>query len=145
MKIEEVRSASLTDYEVFKHLVHEMTPKDNTNIEDKQKKRRAKLSYEHRKVVSGVISYLSKNKTTSVDDNTNWNPITMPEYDDTKFIELLTVLNEKTNGKLFKWEKLQLMNTTPKSMVEIFTIIEECDTRLDEAEIEAIIEIFSSI
>ena len=35
MKIEEVRSASLTDYEVFKHLVHEMTPKDNTNIQEK--------------------------------------------------------------------------------------------------------------
>ena len=69
----------------------------------------------------------------------------MPEYDDTKFIELLTALNEKTNGKLFKWEKLQLMNTTPKSMVEIFTIIEECDTRLDETEIEAILEIFASI
>jgi len=37
------------------------------------------------------------------------------------------------------------MNTTPKSMVEIFTIIEECDTRLDETEIEAILEIFASI
>ncbi|KAL6929062.1 hypothetical protein ACO0SA_002399 [Hanseniaspora valbyensis] len=142
MKIEEVRSASLSDYEVFKHLVQEVTAKD---IRDNNKVKKIRLPYEYKKITSGVISYLSKNKTTSFDDSTNWNPITMPKYDDTKFIEILTELNDKTNGKLFKWEKLQLINTTPKSMVEVFAIVEECDNRLDESEIEAIINVFSSL
>lgn len=141
MKIEEVRSASLSDYEVFKHLVEEITTKDSSA----QHQKKVKLPYEYKKVVTGVISYLSKNKTSSYDDSTNWNPITMPEYDDTRFVEILSNLNEKTNGKLYKWEKLQLVNTTPKSMVEIFAIVEECDSRLTEEEIEAMLEIFTSL
>lgn len=142
MKIEEVRSATLSDYEVFKHLVQEVTAKD---IRDNNKVKKIRLPYEYKKITSGVISYLSKNKTSSCDDSTNWNSITMPEYDDTKFIEILKELNAKTNGKLFKWEKLQLVNTTPKSMVEVFSIVEECDNRLDQSEIDAILSMFAQL
>ncbi|XBW37205.1 hypothetical protein QEN19_002785 [Hanseniaspora menglaensis] len=142
MKIEEVRSASLADYEVFQHLVQEITTKDSS---DRGQNKKIRLPYDYKKISSGVISYLSKNKTSSSDDSSNWNPITMPEYDDTKFVDILTTLNEKTNGKLYKWEKLQLINTSPKSMVEIFTIVEECDNRLEESEIEAILEVFATV
>ena len=59
---------------------------------------------------------------------------------DESFAELMTKLN---SFKLFKAEKLQIVNQLPANMVHLYSIVEECDARFDEKTIEEMLEIIS--
>ncbi len=42
--------------------------------------------------------------------------------------------------KLTKAEKLQVINLLPRTMVEFYLIVEECEDRFGEAEVESILQ-----
>lgn len=52
-------------------------------------------------------------------------------------LELMTYLNTLD---LMKIEKLQIVNSLPRSMVHLYGLVEECDQRFDEATCEALLE-----
>lgn len=55
---------------------------------------------------------------------------------DTSIAELLSFLQPI---KLTKAEKLQIVNLIPRTMVDFYLIVEECEERFKEDEVEAIL------
>ncbi|AOA63477.1 RNA polymerase III subunit C17 [Komagataella phaffii CBS 7435] len=52
------------------------------------------------------------------------------------FVELINFLN---GFELVKVEKLQMVNLLPRSLVSVYSIIEECDSRFTEDECESML------
>ncbi len=50
-------------------------------------------------------------------------------------------MKQLNHYKLEKVEKLQILNNTPHSAVHLYGIVEECDQRFSEDEIEAILKL----
>lgn len=53
------------------------------------------------------------------------------------FIDLMTFLN---NFDLMKVEKLQIVNSLPRSMVILYSLVEECDQRFSEDQCQQILD-----
>lgn len=50
-------------------------------------------------------------------------------------------MKDLSQYKLEKVEKLQIINSAPYSLVNLYSIVEECDQRFSEQEIEDILQI----
>ena len=55
---------------------------------------------------------------------------------------LKTVLEALKEYPLTRAERLQLVNLWPKSLVDIYLIVEECEERFDEAKVEELLQVF---
>lgn len=129
MKILAERSAFLLDFEVFQHLEElkekynwTFSPEEDSKL--KSRKRRFTAAGLGLEVATRDITlYLSKNAGGS--------------YPDAEaFTELMTFLNK---FELMKAEKLQIVNSLPRSMVHLYGLVEECDQRFDEETCESIL------
>ncbi|CEP62693.1 DNA-directed RNA polymerase III subunit RPC17 LALA0_S06e01552g [Lachancea lanzarotensis] len=148
MKIDTVRDAFISDYEVLQFLAqlerrHDWSSNsDDVDMTDKKRKRRPYNHPELQAITRDTIRYLSEAKGTGDGDGTEEegakkeakSPLT--RLNDTKFSALMGVLNEFS---LFKAEKLQIVNQMPLNLVHLYSIVEECDSRFTPEETERII------
>lgn len=110
----------MSNFEVNQHLI-EIQAQNNWNTESK-KKRAFNPNLEI--ITRDVTSYLSKSPVAS------------------QTVENITqAMKELSKYELEKIEKLQILNSTPHSLVNLYSIVEECDQRFTEKEIEDILEI----
>ncbi|CEI99802.1 hypothetical protein RMCBS344292_13882 [Rhizopus microsporus] len=120
MQIKNARSALITNYEVLRLLEENQQNQKLLQAQD--------LSIEYpenlRTVQFELTEYL---KQTPVDSQT---PAQV-----TNFLEAISQFD------LTKAEKLQMLNLRPKSAVEIYLVIEECEERFSEEDLENMINI----
>ncbi|ANZ76510.1 BA75_03452T0 [Komagataella pastoris] len=127
MKIEIAREKFLSNFEVQQALV-EIQKQNRWNFASKARvykfdtnSRNSHLANLER-ITMDVSSYLDKSfaKNAQVD----------------RFVKLINFLN---GFELVKVEKLQMVNLLPRSLVSVYSIIEECDTRFTEDECESML------
>ncbi|EGV65498.1 hypothetical protein PSN45_002545 [Yamadazyma tenuis] len=116
MKVLIERDKFLSDYEVLEHLKATQNPKD------KKKSKHGGLELEI--VSKEIISFLEDRACSQIES---------PD----KFKQLMVFLNQYD---LVKIEKLQIMNSLPRSMVHVHAVIEECDQRLNEDSVNSLID-----
>ncbi|ABN64896.1 predicted protein, partial [Scheffersomyces stipitis CBS 6054] len=126
MKVLKERDSFLSNYEVAEHLKEikkkynwTFTKEDEQDLHNdkrKNKKRFAACGVNLEVITRDILSYVSNSATASIDSTE-------------KFSELVQFLN---NYELMKVEKLQIVNSLPRSMVTLYSIVEECDQRFDE-------------
>lgn len=150
MKILEARDAFFSDYETLQFLskLERQHHWDDDTIQDRRDKKKMKThrpynNPELQAITRDTITYLSTDKGVaqeeeepSGDDNKKKSPIS--SLNDQKFSELVTELNE---FDLFKAEILQIVNQLPTTMVHLYAVVEECDTRFTETQIEKMLSI----
>ncbi|KAH3899070.1 related to DNA-directed RNA polymerase III subunit RPC9 [Saccharomycodes ludwigii] len=146
MKIESVRESFLSDYEVYTFLKDLQRKNGWLYVENKKNhNNRNKYSYnnpELESITKNVVDYLATPKSMNPDEEDQSNSGStsgtdnLLKFTNDKFIKLLQKLN---CYKLYKIEKLQLVNQLPTNFVHLYSIIEECDSRFSEQEIEQIL------
>lgn len=153
MKILEQRDAFLSDYEVLQFLskLERKHKWDDENLakqlQNRGKRVRGARPYNNppmQRAVRETLSYLrvNKNYVPQEDEdeaakNSNMSsPIT--RMNDERFTEFYQGLDQY---ELFKVEKLQIMNQLPRNAVHLYSIVEECDSRFTEEQIQDIISI----
>lgn len=121
MKVETEREKLLSNFEVFEHL-KEIQLDNHWQATDKKFKRSFNPDLEA--ITRDLTSYLSKTQaqTQSTDS-------------------LVQAMGKLAQFDLEKIEKLQIINSTPYSLVTLYAIIEECDQRFTEDESNQILEI----
>lgn len=169
MRVIKARDAFFSDYEALqflsklqrKHRWDENSIQEMKNFNKNKKGRFQKRPYNHpalQEIVNDTLSYLtiSKSITTPQDNEEEeeegkeeikqeeggeqrQSPLT--KLNDEMFIELMNKLN---NYELYKIEKLQIVNQLPTNMVHLFSIVEECDSRFTEDQINEMIELIAS-
>nr|XP_054765902.1 DNA-directed RNA polymerase III subunit RPC9-like [Lytechinus pictus] len=123
MEVIKESAAMLSNFEVhalLKELQSGSSQRGKKSISKKQQNL-ATISYE-------TIKYLEKTPCG----------LQTPEVVE-KFLRALTPFS------LTKSEKLQLLNHRPKTTVEIMAMIEECEERLTEEQMESLIQVITSI
>lgn len=129
MKILNEREAFLLDFEVLQHLAEykqkynwSFTEEDDATMNRKKRFSGAGLGLEI--ITRDVLDYLKLRSSGCM--------ISEPV-----FHALMQHLNTLD---LMKIEKLQIANSLPRSMVHLYSLVEECDLRFDEATCEALLE-----
>lgn len=155
MKIESVRDSFLSDYEVLQFLC-QLERKHNWGLDDENEadettnshnRRRKKKQYNHpelQAITRDTVRYLSLAKTVGggedgdapEDASHKKSPLT--RLNDARFTELMVQLNQ---FPLFKAEKLQIVNQLPTNLVHLYAIVEECDARFSEEEVNQILQV----
>lgn len=157
MRVIKARDAFFSDYEALqflsniqkKNLWDDESLNELARINKNKKGRFQKRPYNHpvlQGIVNDTLSYLTISKTVSAEEDESEEakqqrkaPIT--KMNDESFIELMNKLDA---FDLYKIEKLQIVNQLPTNMVYLFSIVEECDSRFTEDQIDEILEIISS-
>jgi hypothetical protein len=121
MKIEEERAKLLSNFEILEHL-KEIQQQNNWRATDKKFKRSFNPDLEV--ITKDLSSYLSKTpaQTQTAD-------------------KITQCMKDLSKYQLEKIEKLQIINSTPYSLVNLYAVIEECDQRFSEDEINDLLEI----
>lgn len=150
MKVESIRDAFLSDYEVLqfmsqlerKHYWSVDAAEETDQQDGGRKSKKKKRPYNHpelQAITRDAISYLSMPKhilEEGAQPENEKSPIT--KLNDGSFTKLMKSLNEFA---LFKAEKLQIVNQLPTNMVHLYAIVEECDSRFSEDQVTKILEI----
>lgn len=150
MKIESVRDAFLSDYEVLQFLSqlerrHDWGLNQDDELAAGNNRKRKRRPYNHpelQAITRDTIRYLSEAKGAADAEESEAgagdakSPLT--KINDKKFAELMTQLNQFS---LFKAEKLQIVNQLPTNLVHLYAIVEECDSRFSEEQSGQILEI----
>ncbi|EDO17387.1 hypothetical protein Kpol_1060p43 [Vanderwaltozyma polyspora DSM 70294] len=151
MKVLETRDAFLSDYEVLQFL-SKLERKHNwiedTNDENNRKKHKKNHRYNHPElefITKNTLSYLSIDKNylpqeeeQEEQDKDALKTSPLNRMNDERFTELVNQLN---GFELFKAEKLQIVNQLPTNMVHLYAIVEECDSRFTEFQVEKLLSI----
>ncbi|CAK7900789.1 DNA-directed RNA polymerase III subunit RPC9 [[Candida] anglica] len=128
MKILNPRDKFLSNYEVLSHL-QDIKKKNNwtfgpeENDKKFQKKRFTACGLDLEVITRDLSSYLQSSPCGVIES-------------DEQFSQLMLFLN---TFELEKIEKLQIVNSLPRSMVCLYAVVEECDQRFDEDTCETII------
>lgn len=154
MKILEARDAFFSDYETLQFLSklerqHHWDPESILQNQQQRKKIKTKRPYNHpelQSVTRNTIEYLDANKNPLVQEEdqepteeaqeSQKSPLS--RLNDDQFSDLVRKLNSLA---LFKAEKLQIVNQLPSSMVHLYSVVEECDSRFTSEQIEQILSI----
>lgn len=129
MKILEERDKFLCNFEVAEHLnglksKYNWTFNEEENDKKKNKKRFTACGLNLEVITRDLSSYLGNNSSSAITS-----------------AESLQELMIHLNGlELMKVEKLQIVNSLPRSMVHLYALIEECDQRFNETVCEGIID-----
>ncbi|EDK38919.1 hypothetical protein PGUG_03017 [Meyerozyma guilliermondii ATCC 6260] len=129
MQIINERDKFLSNYEVLQHL-KEIKEKNNWVFEndknDKKGHRRrgtaAGLDLEV--ITKDILSYADADKKATITSSAD-------------FTALLQYLNQ---FDLVKVEKLQIVNSLPRTMVHLYALVEECDQRLSDEQSQGILD-----
>lgn len=161
MKVLEERDSFLSDYEVLQFLTHmqrknlwdEASLEQLKNQKNNHKGRRPYNNPELQRITREMVDYLSYDKNSvpqgqdddeekdvNMDTEKSNQPAksTITRMNDEQFCKLMRSLNE---FDLFQAEKLQIVNHLPTNMAHLYSIVEECETRFDEQQIEKLLEI----
>uniref|UniRef100_A0A0L0NWY4 DNA-directed RNA polymerase III subunit RPC9 n=1 Tax=Candidozyma auris TaxID=498019 RepID=A0A0L0NWY4_CANAR len=129
MKVLKERVAFLLDYEVLEHL-NGLKEKYNWTFTPQEEKD----SKSKRKRFTGAgldLEVITRDITLCL------GKLAAGEIPNTEAVmEIMTFLNQY---ELMKVEKLQILNSLPRSMVHLYALVEECDQRFDEETCEAIL------
>ncbi|KAL6943202.1 hypothetical protein ACO0RG_002191 [Hanseniaspora osmophila] len=145
MKIDNVRDSFLSDYEVYKFF----NEAQQSNSKRKNAKNNGNNPAQFNQISKDTLEYLKTNKNASTSEENdeensdlleNGSLNKMCSFNDDLFKAKLMKLNQY---QLFKFEKLQLLNALPTNLVHMFSIVEECDNRFSETEINEILEILN--
>ncbi|KAL3231443.1 DNA-directed RNA polymerase III subunit RPC9 [Nakaseomyces bracarensis] len=149
MRVLEPRDAFLSDYEVLQHLskLERQYKWDAESIAEMSadKKKFKKFRPYNNPALQGItrdtLAYLKQSKYSISEEEEQLLPEQRPpaplcNLNDNKFTDLVTRLNE---FDLFQAEKLQIVNQMPVQIVHLYSIVEECDTRFSEEQIEQIL------
>ncbi|QLL33569.1 hypothetical protein HG536_0E04800 [Torulaspora globosa] len=151
MKILEARDAFFSDYETLQFLSklerqHHWDEDSTTHDRRDKKKIKTHKPYnnpELQAITRDTIAYLTTDKGVPQEDdessgNNDKKKSAISSLNDQRFSELVAQLN---NFDLFKAEKLQIVNQLPTTMVHLYAVVEECDTRFTQEQIEQILGI----
>lgn len=128
MQILKPRAAFLLDFEVLQH-VNEIKKKNNWTFTPEEEAKAGKFKRSGHggvgleEIIRDVSLYLSKNASGQI-----------PSQE--AFTELMKHLNTL---ELMTQEKLQIVNSLPRSMVHLYGLVEECDSRFSSEQCEGII------
>lgn len=154
MRIIQSRDAFFSDYEALQYLtkLQRRNKWDDESLKQFQQQQKNKHNRNVRRpynnptlqsIVGDSISYLTISKTVATEEEQESkierkSPIT--KMNDETFTDFMNKLND---FDLFKIEKLQIVNQLPTNMVYLFAIVEECDSRFTEEQIEQLLDIIS--
>lgn len=120
------REKLLSNFEVLEHL-KEIQQQNNWKPND-QKKYKRSFNPDLETVTKEVVSYLEKTTTAQ------------------QSVELITsCMNKLAKFQLEKIERLQIINSAPHSLVNLYAIVEECDQRFTEEESQEILDIVEEL
>lgn len=128
MKILQQRDKLLSNFEVYQHICD--VQKENEwgfTIPPTQKKRKNKFNpqlLDLEIVTRDLGQYLTKSNQGN-------------DIEQQNFVDLMLFLN---SYEIEVIEKLMIMNLLPRSLVNLYAIIEECESRFTQEECEAILE-----
>lgn len=128
MQIINERDKFLSNYEVLEHL-KQIKSNNNwifeTDGKDKKdnRKRGTAAGLDLEVITKDVLAYADADKKATITSTES-------------FTSILQYLNQ---FDLVKVEKLQIVNTLPRTMVHLYALVEECDQRLTEEQSEGII------
>lgn len=151
MRVVEVRDAFLSDYEVLQHLSkierqYGWDAESLAELSDKRNLKRRSRTYNNptlQKLTRDTLVYLKQSKYTPSEEEEQLapeerKPAPLCSLNDERFTALVQGLNE---FDLFQAEKLQIVNQMPVQIVHLYSIVEECDTRFTEEQIEQILSL----
>ncbi|CCH45831.1 DNA-directed RNA polymerase III subunit [Wickerhamomyces ciferrii] len=125
--VEIEREKLLSNFEVNQHLIEIQSKNQWLNNNNTNKKKRA---------FNPNLEEVTKQTTFYFE---NIGPV--PQQN----IENITqMMKDLSKFKLEKIEKLQIINSAPQSLVTLYAVIEECDQRFNEQEIEEILQIIQT-
>lgn len=150
MKIVNTRDAFISDYEAIKFL----STLQRKNKWDEQSLKNNKRTYYNltlQNMISDTLAYLEVDKNYIPNDEEEDEDVEdgdankvvkgkspLLRFNDNKFTDLI---NELKKFELYQIELLQIVNQLPTNMVHLFALVEECDSRYSEVEIEEMIAI----
>lgn len=128
MKILNERDKFLCNFEVLQHLndiksKYNWTFNEEENDKKKTKKRFTACGIDLEEITRDLSSYLDSSPCATITSSDS-------------FKGLMIHLN---SFELMKVEKLQIVNSLPRSMVHLYALVEECDQRFDEDICEGIL------
>lgn len=173
MRVIKARDAFFSDYEALqflsklqrKHRWDENSLQEMKNFNKNKKGKFQKRPYNHpvlQGIVNDTLSYLTisksiaatqdneeeeeenekeENEETKKKENEKQRQSPLTKLNDEMFTQLMNKLN---NFELYKIEKLQIVNQLPTNMVHLFSVVEECDSRFTEDQINEMIELVAS-
>ncbi|ESW95825.1 hypothetical protein HPODL_02474 [Ogataea parapolymorpha DL-1] len=130
MKVEVAREKLLSNFEVYNHLV-DIQKENNWNFtlgEDTNKKQRRKRG-NHLIDLEIITRELSGFLIRTGQSN---------DYTRENVVEFMTGLNQYS---LMKIEKLEILNRLPRTIVSLFSVIEECDQRFSDEQCNSMLEL----
>ncbi|CAI5759791.1 unnamed protein product [Candida verbasci] len=130
MKILSERDSFLSNYEVSQHLKElkqkyhwDFNGEENNNNHKKKHKHFTSCGIDLEVITKDVLANLEVSECAQITNKD-------------QFKQLMSFLNQ---FELMKVEKLQIINSLPRSMVVLFTLIEECEERLGIENCETIL------
>ncbi|KAI8970166.1 HRDC-like protein [Mycotypha africana] len=120
MQIKNARSALLSNYEVFRLL------EESQATQKRLQKADPTITYpEHLRTVQFELTEYLKETPCSTQTTE----------------QIANFLNQMSPYNLTKAERLMLLNLRPKDLVGVYLVIEECEERFNEEELEAMLNI----
>lgn len=146
MKVLELRSAFFSDYETLQFLskLQRQHHWDDESQEiAKGKRMKSHRPYNHpelQAITADTIAYLSADKGLPQEEGTvTRSPLC--SLNDERFTELVRGLNQ---FDLFQAEKLQIVNQLPSTLVHLYAVVEECDSRFTEDQQQQLLELIGA-
>ena len=148
MHVVEEMNAFMSDYETLHFLIalqeeHKWIPDPNVEENQKQKQRQNK-PYHHpalQAITRDTVRYITQRSAANDESKDATDSVSsLRRMSTDQFKQLMTELNA---FPLYKAEKLQIVNQLPTNMVHLYSIVEECDSRLNEGQVTALLESIS--
>lgn len=130
MKIIQQRDKLLSNFEVYEHLCS-VQSENNWAFTIPQSKTKNKRKFNPQLLDLEIITRDLSQYLTKMNHNNE------SEINRKKLIDLMIELN---NFELEVIEKLMIINSLPRSLVNLYAIIEECEDRFDQNQCEFILE-----
>ncbi|KAG0674876.1 hypothetical protein C6P41_004675 [Kluyveromyces marxianus] len=154
MRILEERNAFMSDYEALQFLVSLQKEHRWTSDSRDRKNKHAKPYYhpELQMITRDTVRYLTQRSTPAPEEQEEQEDqeqeaqaekpkpkpkSTLLHLTTQQFTDLMQQLN---HYPLYKAEKLQIVNQLPTNLVHLYSIVEECESRLDEGQVTSLLE-----
>ncbi|EGW31124.1 uncharacterized protein SPAPADRAFT_52295 [Spathaspora passalidarum NRRL Y-27907] len=133
MQILKERDCFLSNYEVAEHLKG-LKKKYNWTFSEQDEKESDKPDKKNKRFTAcGInLEVITKDVLSYIDHSAS-SAITTADH----FKQLVKYLNQ---FELMKVEKLQIVNSLPRSMVTLYALVEECDQRFNEETCQGILD-----
>lgn len=150
MHVLEEMNAFMSDYETLQFLVS-LQKQHKWNAESKTDRKHNKPYYhpELQMVTRDTVRYITQRTIPAEDPEEAEKPDEASPTNKKSTLLNLTVnqfsqlMRELNAFPLYKAEKLQIVNQLPTNLVHLYSIVEECESRLDEGQVTSLLECVS--